>query len=219
MPKIGSFILLGFPHTELQVTKMKEYGLGLDRVVFLNDMSEEDPGRDLKLRFHAKHGKDVTFDWERESEAVQKVVAVLKEFVSDEIVREINCAGPTESVFIRLRTDLDPFFLLPDNPEDNRTTEAEVTVDDDEYAATKWLPKSDFGHYCPVTYVKHKWLCKGNREFESTIHGKTYWFAGEPEQTEFKFNPTAYLQDLQLPLAPPPPKIMLVGMKGAGVTT
>jgi len=91
---------------------------------------------------------------------------------------------------------------------------------DEEYVdPTIWLPKSDFGHYCPVTYVKNNWLHKGSREFESTINGKTYWFAGEAEQAEFKFNPTRFLSDIKLPLAPPPPKICIIGMKGSGVTT
>lgn len=134
-------------------------------------------------------------------------------------MKEINCIGSVADVFIKVRTEIDPFFLLPDNPEDVRTTEADVEVNDEEYDLTKWLPKSDFGHYCPVTYVRDGWLCKGNREFESTIGGKTFWFAGEAEQALFKFNPTKFLENLTLPLAPPPPKIMLVGMKGSGVST
>lgn len=144
-------------------------------------MSEEDPGSALKSRFKKKYGRETTWDWERESEAAQKVVTTLKEHLNEESVREINCLGTSEEVFIRIRTELDPFFLLPDNPDDNRTTEAEVEVDDEDYSSTKWLPKSNFGHYCPVTYVAHNWLFKGNREFESTLHGKTYWFAGEAE--------------------------------------
>ena len=130
-------------------------------------MSEEDPGSALKSRFKKKYGRETTWDWERESEAAQKVVTTLKEHLNEESVREINCLGTSEEVFIRIRTELDPFFLLPDNPDDNRTTEAEVEVDDEDYS--------------PVTYVAHNWLFKGNREFESTLHGKTYWFAGEAE--------------------------------------
>jgi signal recognition particle GTPase len=37
---------------------------------------------------------------------------------------------------------------------------------------------------------------------------------------EFKANPTKFLSAAQvLPLAPPAPKIMIMGMKGSGVTT
>lgn len=94
---------------------------------------------------------------------------MIKEHLSDEIVKDINCTGTPEEVFIRIRTEIDPFFLLTDASEDNRTTEADVEINDDEYDATKWLPKGDFGHYCPVTYVKYGWLCKGNKEFESLV--------------------------------------------------
>ncbi len=79
---------------------------------------------------------------------------------------------------------------------------------------------------CPVTYVNENWLCKGNSEIEMTIGGKTYWFAGEKEQEEFKFNPEKYLitgahhaQKRSIPLLPPQPKIMIQGIKGSGVTT
>ena len=52
-------------------------------------------------------------------------------------------------------------------------------------------PKSDFGDYCPVTYVNSGFLVKGKSDFESFVFGKSYRFAGEKEQEEFKFNPTA----------------------------
>ena len=123
-------------------------------------------------------------------------------------------------MFIKIRTAIDPFFLLPDSAEDYRTTEADVNIiDDPEEGVTKWLPKGDFGDYCPVTYVNANWLVKGNREFESTVHGKTYWFAGEKERDDFNVNPTKYLSHEVLPLAPPAPKIMILGDKGSGVTT
>ena len=55
------------------------------------------------------------------------------------------------------------------------------------------------------------------------MYGKTYWFAGEKEQEEFKFNPAMFLTGFggaqALPLTPPPPKIMILGCKGSGVTT
>jgi adenylate/nucleoside-diphosphate kinase len=80
-------------------------------------------------------------------------------------------------------------------------------------------PKSDFGDYCPVTFCKSGFLVKGKVDFESFVFGKSYRFAGEKEQEEFKFNPDAYLSKVTIPLPAPEPKIMLVGVKGAGVTT
>ncbi len=51
------------------------------------------------------------------------------------------------------------------------------------------------------------------------MFGKTYRFAGEKEQEEFKFNPAAFVRKVTIPLPAPQPKIMIVGIKGSGVTT
>jgi hypothetical protein len=51
------------------------------------------------------------------------------------------------------------------------------------------------------------------------MFGKTYRFAGEKEQEEFKFNPAAFVSKVTIPLSAPQPKIMIVGIKGSGVTT
>ena len=80
-------------------------------------------------------------------------------------------------------------------------------------------PKSDFGDFCPITYVKSGFLVKGKADFESFVFGKTYRFSGEKEQEEFKFNPAAFLSKVTIPLPAPQPKIMIVGVKGSGVTT
>jgi adenylate/nucleoside-diphosphate kinase len=115
-----------------------------------------------------------------------------------------------------VRNEIDPFYLKADVPDDVRTT-ADLGEDD------RSLPKGDFGDFCPVTYVTDNWLVKGSSENEVTVFGKTYWFAGEKEADLFKLNPTKYLLTKdgrsELPLTPPPPKIMIVGTKGAGVTT
>lgn len=36
-PKIGDFILIGFPQTELHCAKLKEYGIEFDRVIYITD--------------------------------------------------------------------------------------------------------------------------------------------------------------------------------------
>jgi ABC-type multidrug transport system fused ATPase/permease subunit len=55
------------------------------------------------------------------------------------------------------------------------------------------------------------------------VYGKLYRFSGEKELEDFKFNPAKFLVGNEgpatLPLMPPPPKIMIVGQKGSGVTT
>jgi len=70
-------------------------------------------------------------------------------------VKEISCNGAKDDVFIRIRNEIDPFYVKVDNPDDVRAT-ADLDEED------KRLPKSDFGDYCPVTYVKDNWLVRGN---------------------------------------------------------
>jgi adenylate/nucleoside-diphosphate kinase len=135
-------------------------------------------------------------------------VAFVKEALGDELVKDISCNGSVRDVLIRIRNEIDPFYLKIDNVDDIRTS-ADLGEDD------KKLPLGDFGEYCPVTYVKENWLVRGNPEFEVIINGKSYFLAGEKEAEEFKFNPTDFLITqngmCNLPLLPPPPKIMVVG--------
>jgi hypothetical protein len=114
------------------------------------------------------------YDWDSELEKANKVLAMAKEFLNEEICKEINGNGAEEDVGVRIRAEIDPFEPRCDNPEDVR-----VSADLDEEA--KKLPKCNYGDYCPVTFVKEGWLVKGNPEFEVTVHGKTYLLAGEAE--------------------------------------
>jgi hypothetical protein len=107
--------MFGFPQTELHITKMKEYGLVFDRVIYLNDTSEEEPGKEIKKRM-ANVG-DFVFDWEEESAKAQKVLANVKEFIGEDGVVEVDCVGNKEDVFIKLRTKIDPFFTQADSEE------------------------------------------------------------------------------------------------------
>lgn len=197
------------------MTKLKEHGIEFDRILSLADQREEDIGKEVIERMTAN---DLHYDWEAEVAKVTKILDMMKEVLGEdaEKVLDINGVGTIDEVFIRIRAAIDPFFLRVDNPDDVRTS-AEL----DEEA--KRLPKGDFGDYCPVTYIKDNWLVKGSQEFEATVYGKTYWFAGEKEQEEFKFNPARFLTGFggaqALPLTPPPPKIMILGCKGSGVTT
>ena len=156
------------------------------------------------------------YDYEYEQEHSQKVLGLAKEHLNEDNVREISCNGTVDEVLTRIRNEIDPFYLKIDSPDDVRVT-ADLGEED------RRLPRGDFGEYCPVTFVKDGWLMKGSSEFEVTINGKTFWLAGEKEAEEFKFCPTKFLLTKDgreaLPLQPPAPKIMIVGMKGAGVTT
>jgi len=159
------------------------------------------------------------YNWEQEVEKANKIFTVAKEGAGEDkgdIGAEISATGSIDDVCIRIRMNIDPFYLRVDNPDENRAN-ADLGEED------RRLPKSDFGDYCPVTYVNSGFMQKGNPEMEVTVFGKTYTFAGEKEMEEFKFNPTKFMivknGAASLPLAPPAPKVMVLGVKGAGITT
>lgn len=102
--------------------------------------------------------------------------------------KDIFAKGIEADVFTRIRLEIDPFFVKVDDSENCRTS-ADLSGEDGEFK----LPKSDFGDYCPVTYIKDNWIVRGNQENEVTIFGKTYWLAGPAELEEFKFNPKQFL--------------------------
>lgn len=49
-PFIGGFILIGFPESEEQINKLKEHGIDFDRILYLTDTNEEEPGVEIKAR-------------------------------------------------------------------------------------------------------------------------------------------------------------------------
>ena len=162
---------------------MKGHGIEFDKIIYLNDTNEEDPGGEIKKRMaHVE-----LYDFDYENEMAQKILALAKEHLGEENVKEISCNGEKETILIRLRNEIDPFYIKVDNPDDVRVS-ADLGEED------KKLPKGDFGDYCPVTYVNDGWLVRGNPEQEVTIHGKTYWLSGEKEAEKFKFNPIEFLK-------------------------
>lgn len=85
------------------------------------------------------------------------MLGLAREHLNDENVREISCNGDVNTVLIRIRNEIDPFYLKVDNPDDVRVS-ADLGEED------KKLPKGDFGDYCPVTFVKDNWMMRGNPE-------------------------------------------------------
>ena len=231
MPTIDNFIMIGFPLTAEHAGKLKEYGIEFDRILFLEDKSEEEPGKELTQRMNSLNlpekeaysyeNSKAAYDYEAELAIAKDILAIVREQCVPEekegIVKEIDCSGSIEDVFIKIRTEIDPFFTLPDNPEDVKVSEE---YEDEE---KKRIPRSDFGDYCPVTYVDAQFLVKGSEEKELFVYGKRYLFAGDEELEKFRFDPSKYLivqeAGVPLPLAPPQPKIMVTGVKSAGITT
>ena len=81
------------------------------------------------------------YDWESELELSQKILGLAKEHLGEDNVREISCNGNIDTVLIRIRNEIDPFYLKVDNPDDVRTS-GDLGEED------RKLPKGDFGDYC-----------------------------------------------------------------------
>ena len=119
-PKIGGFILIGFPQTELHSQKMKDAGIEFDRILNLVDQSEEDAGKAVTQRMRLT---DMHYNWELEVEKANKMFTVAKEGAGEDrgdIGAEIAATGSIDDVCIRIRMNIDPFYLRVDNPEENR---------------------------------------------------------------------------------------------------
>jgi len=68
-----------------------------------------------------------------------------------------------------------------------------------------------------VTFIEDNWLVPGNEEIESFVYGRRYRFYSEAQQKKFKRKVGFYTSKQYLKI--PPPRIMLIGMRGSGVTT
>lgn len=99
-PHVGGFILLGFPTTELHAQKLKEHGIGFDRIIFMTDQSEEGAGNQAK----ELNKKNMHYSWEEELEKAQKILAVANEQFAgeDAPAPEIDAVGSIDDVFIRI---------------------------------------------------------------------------------------------------------------------
>lgn len=174
--------------------KLKEYGFGFDRLLFLTCLNEEEPGKEIVKR--NTHPDSLAYNWEMEDEVAKKILSVAQEIMTtedkpgEEKVIKIDCNGSPDDVFIKIRTAIDPFFLKPDNPEEVMTTN---DMEEDDEGNKKRLPRSDFGDYCPVTFVNEGYMVKGDPEKESLVFGKTYLFAGDKEQEKFNRDPIQYM--------------------------
>ena len=115
-PVVGGFILLGFPETQDHIEKLKAHGIEFDKIIYLNDTNEENPGEDIKKR---NDGSEL-YDFDFENEIAQKTLGLAKEHLGEENVREISCNGKQETILRRIISEIDPFCCRYDNPDDVR---------------------------------------------------------------------------------------------------
>jgi adenylate kinase family enzyme/YHS domain-containing protein len=63
-PLVGGFILLGFPETQDHIEKLKMHGIEFDKIIYLNDTNEENPGEEIRRR---NEGVEL-YDFDQENE-------------------------------------------------------------------------------------------------------------------------------------------------------
>lgn len=208
VPFFGGYILIGLPSNEEHIARLKELGIVPDKVIFLTDTNEENPGEEVRKRVALE---DPFYSIEADSEYMKKAKAACTEAYSEDKIIEVNCNGDKSHVFYNICSALDPFFPCIDDP----SLVAKVTADLAEGARP--LPKGEYADFCPVTLKKERMLIVGDPETEVQYKGRTYRFAGQPEMEEFKVNPAVYVTES--PQRPPEPHVMIMGCRGAGVTT
>jgi len=204
----GGYILIGMPTNEEQIARLKEMGIVPDKIIFLSDTNEEAPGEEIKKRVHPE---DPYHNVEADAEYIKKAKALCTEAYTEANIIEVNCNKEKSNVLYQICAALDPFFPQIDDV----NLVAKVTADLQE--GQRPLPKGEYADYCPVVLKKENLLIIGDPETEVQYKGKTYRFAGQTEMEEFKINPAVFVKEM--PQRPPEPHIMILGCRGAGVTT
>ena len=209
--------MIGFPQTETHCAKLREFNIDFDRIMFLSeDENEEEPGKDVTKRM--TEIDETAYEFAAEVEIANAQMTVIKAYLESEDyknyrlkimrgwrdlaegeeeeektvdVKEVmelkDCTGNIDEVHFKIRSRLDPFFCRPDDTTDDIRTSADYEEEE-----IHRMPKSDFGDYCPVTYVDEGFLVKGGTDEEGGdpnelyVNGKRYFFAGTKEMEKFK---------------------------------
>lgn len=103
---------------------------------------------------------------------------------------------------------LDPFYIKVDD-------ESIVRIPSDVQEGEDPLVFGDCANYCPVTLQTTNWLVPGKEELFAMVRGRVYRFYGEKEQQQFKENVHPYISNIPIP----PPRIMIIGVRGCGLRT
>ena len=197
LPAVNCFILIGFPQTETHCQKLKEFNIDFDRILFMSEEeNEEDPGKEVAARMTAID--ETAYDWAAELEMANALKATVNEYLGEENAEKVmemkDCTGTIDVVHFKIRSRLDPFFTRPDDTTDDIRTSADYEEEE-----IHRMPRSDFGDYCPVTYVDDGYLVKGGADEdggdpnELYVNGKRYFFAGQKEMEKFKNEPSKYM--------------------------
>eukprot|EP00743_Colponemidia_sp_Colp-15_P003757 GILK01004053.1.p1 GENE.GILK01004053.1~~GILK01004053.1.p1 ORF type:complete len:1970 (+),score=455.64 GILK01004053.1:306-6215(+) len=224
----GNFILTGFPFTQEQIDGLKQLGLELDAIIALNDETEGEALSAQGLGLEAPVAPVVA--------QANAEVALLESNYGPEKVFKVPYNKGIDDTFALIQKAVDPFSLqldetnmvlpLREEPEpvfadDEEEEEVEEEEDEDE-EAEKVIPPLPVGHgplakYCPVTWKADGWLVPGSKEHVVTIRGTPFVLCGEEEVEKFSLCPSRYVPKDEPTV--PPPHVMVIGSRGAGVTT
>ena len=157
--------------------------------------NEDEPGKEVTQRM--TEVDEFAYDFAAELEIANAQLQVIRDGLGEENqepVMEIReCSGTIDEVAFKLRSKLDPFFTRPDDTTDDIRTSADY-----EEETIFRMPRSDFGDYCPVTYVDDGYLVKGGDDEDGNpnelyVNGKRYFFAGAKEMEKFRKEPSKYM--------------------------
>lgn len=189
---LGSFVLTGFPSTELDFELLKSAQVDIHKVIFLT-VSEETL---------TKRGAETASWLSLSQDNAAKVLSLAKDTFGEDRVVEIPADTGILEVHRRIVLALDPF------------TER---VESSDMVAEEQTSRSGLcGLYDPVTLATEGWMQPGNKDFKTNFHGKEYIFTGEKELNQFELNPHLYYLPNPSTFSP---HLLLLGVRGSGVTT
>ncbi|EGR31735.1 hypothetical protein IMG5_103090 [Ichthyophthirius multifiliis] len=205
---VQGLCIIGYPTNEQEISMLKYHNILLDKIIVLNDKGEEEEGKVLKT---IKNMEDQVLNIENEVKYITDATAVLKEQYSEDSVKEIPIEGTELEVYNRIRVQLDPFFIRFDTEELARYP-ADVGEEDDPIT---W---GEYGSYCPIIFKDEQWLVPGRGDNEVIVRGKRHKFYSEEQKKKFQENTWKYV-DGSHHLELPPPRILLMGVRGSGLHT
>ncbi len=221
-PRVNGIILLNHPFSEDEVTKLGEFNIKMDRVIYIKDETDEGI-KELILR---RNPNFANLDEEKQGAEIEKIKAeqakyeevinILKEKYNvnnEECVIEVGYAEPLDQLQLKLENALNPFNIKIDSEE-------KVVLPGDVGEEKYPLSRGPFGLFCPVIYKEDNWLFYAPEANELQINQRIYRISGEKEMEKFRANPALYIgaNGSLLPIDVPPPHIMITGYQGAGTT-
>jgi thymidylate kinase len=96
--------MINYPETLEQIEKLKAEGVTFDKVIFLNDTSENEGAVFLE-----RNKNNDRYDHAKALEDSKAKLALYQEQYGEDQVIIVDCNGSVEEVFTKLLTKLDPF--------------------------------------------------------------------------------------------------------------